>query len=75
MVHLGLFTGIPMFEVRSKFDQSKFGSIIGSIKVGSVCHCHIKLQPDFHFKLKLKQILSNLFESSLTLPSGIVSNT
>ena len=34
---LGLFTGIPMFEVRSKFDHSKFGSFVGSIKVGSVC--------------------------------------
>ena len=36
MVHLGLFTGIPMFEVGSKFDDSKFGSFAGSIKVGSV---------------------------------------
>ena len=33
---LGLFTGIPMFEVRSKLDHSKFGSFVGSIKLGSV---------------------------------------
>ena len=31
-----LLTGIPMFEVRSKLDHLKFGSLVGSIKVGSV---------------------------------------
>ena len=33
---LGLFTGIPMFEVRSKCDHSEFGWFVGLIKVGSV---------------------------------------
>ena len=33
---LGLFTGIPMFKIRLKFDLSKFSWFVGSIKVGSV---------------------------------------